>query len=827
MLKQLQVKDQVVVCTVATPDRSNYTKVLLEDVARHEGYAHVLVLRLGSGSSDIEPPTESERVSVLTPQDIGVGDDELSALKASRLPNEEYSLAFRPWIMSTALSAGAAAAIYVADDFHLLGPLTPIHERARAVGACFMRRSRPLGNTARTLPLSGAEAPAIDLDLFAVSPPAARFLSDWQDATMTWRGDRGFRANQHVDVSAGDMPGTLVADPLLDFGWWNHDLLGPATEESPDPRELGVRALHLHGFDAWRPHLIGLEPEALPALPLSRWPALAALCRDYAARVRAAGRPPLGYGPRLAPSASETRHQLHLSPLAPHEDRFALRCLQRGRDAANAGRWPHPPDPDSCDRTTWLAWLNSPPEGSQSNVSRYLMEVYRARRDVRLAFPDLEADSAQFLAWARTHGRHELHIPSEVLPSGGGGRPTRAKRPSAPEFGVNVVGLFESHLGLGEAARQLLSALAAAGIPYRTWDYGQVESPRFSGGAGLLHDGPLFPINILCLNPPELANLIHHVGPALRRHRYNIGVWAWETEEAPASWIRLAPLVDEVWAPSQYVAVALGKMTGPVVQVIPHAVSVPYHPHYMDREYLGLPDAFVSLFIFDFNSSTLRKNAVGLVRAYRAAFSSSDGTALVIKTLNAATHPGDWEELVQAAESRPDVIIHDRVLAPMERAALLDACDCYISLHRAEGFGLTMAEAMALGKPVIATAYSGNMDFMDVETSFLVGFDRVAVGVPWDRYPADHIWAEPKAEEATEALRRVWRDRKEAAQRSALAKQAVTTRLAPAVVGAQMRTRLTAVWHARVGELSARPSLVDVVERVRRAAGRRLLGRAS
>lgn len=820
-ISEFSLENRLVLCTVATPGRRNYTHVLLDDIARHEPEAAVVVLWLGPDQDIFSPGVSATPSVVLTTRDLGIGKDELDELRASRLPDQEYALALRPWLLHAALRSGASVATFVADDVHLLGSLGAVHARAGVVGACFLRKSPPLLAARGQSAAGGTELPAIDLDLMAVTAAADSFLSDWEGATVRWCQDRGFRASQHVDASADRFPGALLADPVVDFGWWNWNIL--SARRGPDPRELGVVALHLHGFDAWRPHLISLEADAISSLRLSRWPRLAYLCHEYAARVRTAGPLPPGYGPWSVLVDTDRHHQAHLSPTAPHEDVFALRCLQHAREAANLGRWPAPPDPDHCDRSTWMAWLNSPPEGSRANVSRYLLEVYKARRDVRLTFPTLEMDPAPFLNWARTHGHRELHIPPELLPIQGRTRPVRGDVPPPAGFGVNVIGLFESHLGIGEAARQLLSALDAARVPYRTWDYGPVESPHFAGGPGLLRDGSLYRINVLCLNPPELANLIHHAGPALRHNRYNIGVWAWETESVPATWLKETRLVDEVWAPSRYVAAAFGGGTQTMVRVVPHAVSLPEHPSYMDRGYLGLPGAYLFLFMFDFNSSVLRKNALGLVRAYRAAFAPGEA-ALVIKTLNAATHAGDWEELLLEVGEREDILVHDRVLTPIERAALLDACDCYISLHRSEGFGLTLAEAMALGKPVIATAYSGNLDFMTPQNSFLVGYQRCVVGVPWDRYPADHVWAEPDLNEAVEAMRRVWLDRTEAARRGAAAQVEMRERLAPEVVGAQIRARLEAVSNSASRDGRRRRSASQVLRRVRRVAGRRLAG---
>src|SRR6202035_5522728 len=127
---------------------------------------------------------------------------------------------------------------------------------------------------------------------------------------------------------------------------------------------------------------------------------------------------------------------------------------------------------------------------------------------------------------------------------------------------------------------------------------------------------------------------------------------------------------------------------------------------------LGVPEGFLFLFVFDYLSTVQRKNPVGLVEAFKLAFAPGEGPQLLIKTINAPLRPLSDEEVLWAAHGRPDIHMVDRSLTREELGGLMTACDCYISLHRAEGFGLTLAEAMALGKPVIGTGYSGNVDFM-------------------------------------------------------------------------------------------------------------------
>ncbi len=158
-----------------------------------------------------------------------------------------------------------------------------------------------------------------------------------------------------------------------------------------------------------------------------------------------------------------------------------------------------------------------------------------------------------------------------------------------------------------------------------------------------------------------------------------------------------------------------------------------------------MPDRFALLFIFDFLSVLERKNPLGLVDAFTRAFRPDEGPMLVIKTINGDLRLSDLERLRAVAGDRRDVLIVDRYYTEEQKNALVGACDCYVSLHRSEGFGLTMAEAMALGKPVIATGYSGNLHFMTPENSYLVDYVRVNVPTGCEPYPTTACWAEPES----------------------------------------------------------------------------------
>ena len=201
-------------------------------------------------------------------------------------------------------------------------------------------------------------------------------------------------------------------------------------------------------------------------------------------------------------------------------------------------------------------------------------------------------------------------------------------------------------------------------------------------------------------------------------------------------------------------------------------------------------DRFTFLFTFDFFSTMRRKNTDGLIEAFARAFAPGEGPRLLLKTINGRLRPEAEAELRRKSAQHPDIELIDAYLEPAQNAALLARADCYVSLHRSEGFGLTLAEAMALGTPVIATGYSGNTDFMTARNSYLVEWTPTRVGPECEIYPAEGSWAEPDLDHAAELMRRVWKRPQEARAKAERAREDIHRLYAPEVVGRLARARL-------------------------------------
>ena len=310
-----------------------------------------------------------------------------------------------------------------------------------------------------------------------------------------------------------------------------------------------------------------------------------------------------------------------------------------------------------------------------------------------------------------------------------------APRPDQPApqvlAGIAVGGELERPSGLGEGARLMLHGLAKLGVPCWPLQPGRLPPP---GSALILHvTAPGMPLALLRLGRA-----------ALRGHRI-IGYWAWELPVVPDLWRAGLPFVHGVWAPSHFSADALRPLV-PGVRVVPHPLAAsPPTPSLMDRAAFGLPaGAVITLAAFSLASSLERKNPLGAIAAHRLAFGTRADRVLLLRVGNPHHFPADFARLQAAAAGLPNVQVETRTLPAADNHALMAACDIVLSLHRSEGFGLVPAEAMLLGVPVVATGWSGNMDYMDAECAALVPFALVPARDPRGVFEAPGaVWAEP------------------------------------------------------------------------------------
>lgn len=370
---------------------------------------------------------------------------------------------------------------------------------------------------------------------------------------------------------------------------------------------------------------------------------------------------------------------------------------------------------------------------------------------------------------------------------------------AAPDLtpGINFLGFAFGEFGLGESMRALARACDTGGIPFVVKDIEQHLSTRQTDASIAAHlaDDLRHTVSMMCVNP----DLLRQVRPLLARTReaggIAVGYWYWELETTPRMWEPAFEAVDEVWCATQFVADAVARATDkPVIKITPPLEIAA--PQGFRRRDFGLPDdRFLFLFTFDYNSFVKRKNPEAAIAAFREAFPRSrDDVGLVVKSVNGANHPERVAELMAHAGSDARIVAIDRFLTRDASYGLMLATDAYVSLHRSEGLGLGLCEAMALGRPTIATGYSGNLEFMDASNSLLVDYRLVPVA-PGEYLVDDErfVWADPDVASAARCMRELADDSALRARITAAGQREIATRFTRERSAALIRERLEAL----------------------------------
>lgn len=352
-----------------------------------------------------------------------------------------------------------------------------------------------------------------------------------------------------------------------------------------------------------------------------------------------------------------------------------------------------------------------------------------------------------------------------------------APRPGSPSSaavpGLAVAGELSRASGLGELARLMLRGVELLGLP--TWPI-DVGPPVGRGDPELVAASlpPLPPSVPLAVhvNAPMLPLAMLRLGRRMLRNRRVIGCWAWELPTVPQDWRVALPFVHEIWVPSNFTAAAMEPLMPARVRVVrPPLAELPPLPARLVRADFGLPEnCVIVLVVFNLASSFVRKNPLAAITAFRTAFADRRDRLLLLKAGNPRDFPEDFKLLQAAAAGLSNVRIETRELPPADRFALMMAADIVLSLHRSEGLGLVLAEAMLLRKPVVATGWSGNLDFMDVDSAALVPVRLVTPVDPRRVLESEGaVWADPDVGVAAQHLHRLADD---ASERAALGERA-------------------------------------------------------
>ena len=418
-----------------------------------------------------------------------------------------------------------------------------------------------------------------------------------------------------------------------------------------------------------------------------------------------------------------------------------------------------------------LDLYNSPSEDLQDHsgapISRLMHEIWRMRTDLRAIFNlTREQDRVRFADWYRKDAIEQCGLPEGAVPgadlqarelaaqsSASPDRGSREVDPSLPAA-VSVVGYLNAESGIGEAVRTTARAMEIAGLSVVKHT---LRAEGFANLERVKEDIEQRPARVLYLhvNADRTLSTIASLSPSVVEGRYRIGYWAWELGYFPDAWDGAIDAVDEIWVPSQFVAEAIRRKTKKPVTLIPHPVAIVPGDREAGRQAIGVedPETMVITSVFDTRSFIKRKNPLGAIEAFRRAFHNprTSNVVLVLKSHGPITS-GLAQKVYAEAARTPGVVVRHEVFSADKMADLREATDILFSPHRSEGFGLNIAEAMASGKVVLATGWSGNTDFMTSTNSVSIDYDLRPLAPGDYPFAQNQVWAEPNLDHAAQQL---------------------------------------------------------------------------
>jgi glycosyltransferase involved in cell wall biosynthesis/lipopolysaccharide biosynthesis glycosyltransferase len=435
---------------------------------------------------------------------------------------------------------------------------------------------------------------------------------------------------------------------------------------------------------------------------------------------------------------------------------------------------------------SFFEFLNQSIDNKKPIISNFWYQAYLDRDDLKKAFPDpLGKDRERFSYWIIKSGLAEN--PSfESFVNNFQEFPKLIKN---KKYGVNISGYFKGEFGVGQSARNYVSAIKKAGIPYVLNNI-EANSHKNSNTTfeNFQSENP-YSINLMVINADQIPVLYKKMGSTYFQ-RYNIGVWAWELEDFPDKWIKNLDKFDEIWGVSSFVSKSISKKSKIPVIPLPCPIQLDEDKISNNKEKFGIDkNKFVFLFVFDFLSFSERKNPVGLIKSFSKAIPEPNGAELIIKCINGDQFPNEFNRLKTEAKKN-NVILMTMNLEKNDLLSLVNCADCFVSLHRSEGFGLTIAEAMYLEKPVIATSYGGNMDFMNKTNSFPVKYKLKEITKDEGPYSKGNFWAEPDLEDASHLIRYVFENQQEAKLKGKKGAEEIRKIFSPEEVGKKIKARL-------------------------------------
>lgn len=687
---------------------------------------------------------------VLLPEDLDLPRHQWQRM-AAIYSVTELATALKPSFLRHLLGR-ARTATYLDPDVLVLQPLDGCFQAAEEHAIALTPHClHPLPRdgkepSERTVMLAGI----YNLGFICVGQRARPFLRWWHerlvhDAVVDVEAGL-FTDQRWVDWVPSLFEHTILRDPGLNVAYWNiHEReLGRSPDGTLIAGGVPLRFFHFSGFVPGVLSELSRHTPSTPRVLLDTQPVLEELCARYASELEA-------HGHTLFVGEPYRLDHLPHGAALPAYIRKLLRAFFLSGVVGSQELNPFE------DRAGYAAWLTERVHGDHDvHIARWERALWSSRPDLQTAFADLDGpDAPSFRHWLDVDvsalKERALLLPEQP--------PISMRRSPGPQstMGWTVIAYADAELGVGEAGRRLSMAARQIGLPVELVCVKAELSRREYAQPVPQMAVPSFANSISCVNADQLARVWRQVGvdPADRRGS-RVGLFFWEVDRFPEQWLPAISMVDQVWVASEHTQQALAAYDICPVELVSLPVVPRSTPTPWTRRQLGLPEErSVFLVMFDFLSVLRRKNPIDAITAYTSAFGPNDGTTLVLKSINGHQRSRELASVQQAVSGRPDIIVSDGYRSAGEVAGLIERSDCLVSLHRAEGYGLNMIDAMAVGTPVIATGYSGNLAFMSAETARLVPYEQVPVGPGAEPYPAMATWAQPDLEAAAQALREV------------------------------------------------------------------------
>jgi glycosyltransferase involved in cell wall biosynthesis len=699
----------------------------------------------------------------------------------------EYATALKPALLMSLLREGASAIAYIDPDIRFFAPIHDIFAEAVEHGIVVTP------HTLEPMPRDGKnhsemvimQAGMFNLGFIAVGGAAYRFLVWWHERLQTDAisdVSRGLFTDQRwVDWVPSVFGNFISKDPGLNVAYWNlHERPISLRDGTFFASNSPLRFFHFSGYDPRRPLILSRHLGDRPRVLLSENPHLLALVDDYANELNAAGHLKRSCSPYLL---GKLPNGIELTSV--------YRRIYRALVVGEIPTVTPIPDPiDSVD--AFIAWMFDPASlGPHSTLSPLELGLWFQRTELRAAFPDIHGgDNRHYRRWL-----DQSPEGIKTMRAMGAARPERTKRKvrvPAPSrvrhpFGWSTIAYATSEHGVGEAGRRMANAIARVGLPTDLVAVpGGTISRQEHRLSSQVHSEPGYENAVVCVNADQLPRVAAVTGLDRLRGR-KVGLWFWELEEFPRDFGAAFDHVHEVWTTSEFTRRAVQATTSKPVRVVPLEMPIPSAATNYTRRSLGLPEhRYLFLTNFDYLSVVERKNPIATIRAYRAAFGPDDGAVLVVKSINGNLRQLDSEGVRLAAGGRADIVFIDNYVTASEMKAMIELSDCFVSLHRSEGFGLNLADAMTRGTPVIATAYSGNLDFMTNEVATLIPYGLTTVGPYCAPYDPSSVWAEPDVAAAAAAMRTLFDSPSSGIAQANRARRFVAEHFSPDVVAATM-----------------------------------------